>query len=64
LHKLPVLLVHGTEDDMIPLWGAQRTRLVLEENGVTPEYHEFPMGHQETAESMAVVRRFLLRVLV
>ena len=34
LRKLPVLIVHGTEDDMIPLWAAQRTRLVLEENGV------------------------------
>jgi len=63
LRKLPVLIVHGTEDDMIPLWAAQRTRLVLEENGVAPEYHEFPMGHQVTAESMAVVRAFLLRVL-
>jgi phospholipase/carboxylesterase len=63
LRKLPVLIVHGTEDDMIPLWGAQRTRLVLEENGVAPEYHEFSMGHQVTAESMAVVRRFLGRVL-
>jgi len=48
---------------MIPLWGAQRTRMVLEENGVTPEYHEFPMGHQVTAESMVVVRGFLGRVL-
>jgi len=63
LRKLPVLIVHGTEDDMIPLWGAQRTRLVLEENGVAPEYHEFPMGHQVTPESMAVVREFLGRVL-
>jgi predicted esterase len=36
---------------------------VLEENGVAPEYHEFPMGHHVTAESMAVVRAFLGRVL-
>jgi phospholipase/carboxylesterase len=64
LRKLPVLLVHGTEDDMIPLFAAQRTRLVLEENGVGPEYHEFPMGHQVTNESMLVVRNFLRRVLI
>lgn len=63
LRKLPVLLIHGTEDEMIPLWAAQRTRLVLEENGVHPEYHEFPMGHQVTAESMEVVRSFLRRLL-
>jgi len=63
LRTLPVLLIHGTEDEMIPLWAAQRTRMVLEENGVAPEYQEFPMGHQVTAESMDVVRAFLRRVL-
>jgi phospholipase/carboxylesterase len=63
LRKLPVLIVHGTEDDMIPLFAARRTRFVLEENGVTPEYHEFPMGHHVTPESMEVVRAFLAREL-
>jgi phospholipase/carboxylesterase len=63
LRKLPVLIVHGTEDDMIPLFAARRTRFVLEENGVAPEYHEFPMGHQVAAESLDVVRMFLRRVL-
>jgi phospholipase/carboxylesterase len=63
LRKLPVLIVHGTEDDMIPLFAAQRTRMVLEENGVPTEYHEFPMGHHVTNESMEVVRAFLGRVL-
>ena len=63
LRRLPMLLIHGTEDEMIPLWAAQRTRLVLEENSVAPEYHEFPMGHQVTAESLDVVRGFLGRVL-
>src|SRR5579872_6016878 len=42
---LPVLIVHGTEDDMIPVLAARRARRVLEEHGVNPEYHEFPMGH-------------------
>jgi phospholipase/carboxylesterase len=63
LRKLPVLIVHGSEDDKIPLWAAQRTRMVLEEHAVPTEYHEFPMGHHVTPESMAVVRSFLLRVL-
>jgi phospholipase/carboxylesterase len=63
LRKLPVLIVHGTEDDMIPISAARRTRFVLEENGVTPEYQEFSMGHHVTPESMAVVRTFLRRAL-
>jgi phospholipase/carboxylesterase len=60
---LPVLLIHGTQDDMIPVLAARRTRHILEEHGVSPEYHEFPMGHHVTPESMAVVREFLGRVL-
>jgi phospholipase/carboxylesterase len=59
---LPVLLIHGTQDDMIPVLAARRTRHILEEHGLTPEYHELPMGHHVTPESMAVVREFLGRV--
>jgi Predicted esterase len=61
--EMPVLLIHGTQDDMIPVLAARRTRHILEEHGVTPEYHEFPMGHHVTPESMVVVREFLGRVL-
>jgi len=61
--EIPVLIVHGTEDDMIPVLAARRARRVLEQHGIQPEYHEFPMGHFVTPESMAVVRDFLVRCL-
>ena len=61
--ELPVLMIHGTEDDMIPVLAARRARRVLEQAGVHLEYHEFAMGHFVTPESMAVVRDFLLRSL-
>ena len=61
--ELPVLLIHGTQDDVIPVLAARRTRHILEEHGLTPEYHELPMGHQVTPESMAVVREFLRRTM-
>lgn len=54
-----VLIVHGTLDDMIPVVAARRARHVLEEHGIEPEYHEFPMGHHVTLESMAVVSEFI-----
>jgi phospholipase/carboxylesterase len=54
-----ILIVHGTEDDMIPVVYARRTRRILEDRGLKPEYHEFAMGHWVTEESMAAVRRFL-----
>lgn len=59
--ELPMLLIHGTEDEMIPVLDARRTRHILEEHGLTPEYHEFPMGHHVTPESMEVVADFLRR---
>ena len=60
---LPVLIVHGTQDDMIPVLAARRTRRVLESYSIEPEYHEFPMGHFVTADSIAVVADFIRRQL-
>lgn len=59
----PVLIIHGTEDDVIPVVAARRTRRILEDHGLEPEYHEFPMAHHVTAESVAVVSDFLRRTL-
>ena len=42
---------------------ARRARRVLEQHGVVVEYHEFPMGHFVTPESMAVVGDFIRRCL-
>jgi phospholipase/carboxylesterase len=60
---LPILIVHGTMDDMIPVNVARRARHVLEQHGFAPEYAEFPMGHHVTPESMAVVAEFIHRQL-
>ncbi|MGZ7031172.1 MAG: alpha/beta hydrolase, partial [Thermoanaerobaculia bacterium] len=61
--KVPILIVHGNEDDMIPLLAARRARRFLESNGIEPEYHEFAMGHHVTPESMEVVGDFIQRAL-
>ncbi len=60
---LPFLMVHGTQDDMIPVLAARRARRILEQHGIEPEYHEFPMGHYITPESIAVVAEFIKRCL-
>ena len=54
-----VLIVHGTADEMINVNMARRARRVLESRGLDPEYHEFPIGHQVSTESMAVVGEFI-----
>ena len=48
---------------MIPVLAAHRARRILESHGVEPEYHEFPMGHYVTPESIAVVADFIRRQL-
>ncbi|HEX7191826.1 MAG TPA: dienelactone hydrolase family protein [Thermoanaerobaculia bacterium] len=57
--KIPVLIVHGTEDEVVRLIDAQKTRAILEEHGIDTEYHEFPMGHHVTDESLRVVSDFM-----
>ncbi len=57
----PVLMIHGLYDEVIPLLAAHRTRRVLERHGIEPEYHEFPMGHEVSPQSLAVVRDFIGR---
>ncbi len=61
--EMPVLMVHGTEDDLIPVLAARRARRILETHGIRVEYHEFAMGHYVTPESIAVVREFIVRCL-
>jgi phospholipase/carboxylesterase len=59
----PVCIVHGKDDPNITIEDATTARKVLERAGLQPEYHEFPMGHEVTADSLAAVRSFVHRVL-
>jgi len=54
-----VLIIHGEYDDVIPPFAARRTRLVLEDHGLSPEYHELPMAHQITQESLEIASGFI-----
>jgi phospholipase/carboxylesterase len=56
---LPVLLVHGAMDDVIPVLVAHRARRVLESAGVDVDYDEYPMGHEVSPESLARVGEFI-----
>ncbi|HZT07211.1 MAG TPA: hypothetical protein VFC51_09290 [Chloroflexota bacterium] len=56
-----ILVVHGTEDQTLPIERGRRVRDTLVEAGLRPEYYEFPMGHQITEESLSVVREYILR---
>jgi len=63
LRPMPLLIVHGVDDEVIPVLAARRARRVLEDHGISPEYHEFAMGHWVTDESISVVSEFIRRCL-
>lgn len=60
---LPILIAHGTSDDVVPITHGRRARRLLEDAGLDVEYHEFPMAHQVALEEAAAVKEFLERVL-
>jgi phospholipase/carboxylesterase len=58
---VPVLIAHGTQDEVVPVNYARRARRVLEDAGLNVEYHEYPMDHQVVMEEMAVAKAFIAR---
>jgi len=60
----PVYMAHGTQDEIIPLHVAQRSRQMLVELGYRVEWHEYVMPHSMCMEELDDVGAWLRRVLV
>ncbi|MEB3218040.1 MAG: dienelactone hydrolase family protein [Nostocales cyanobacterium 94392] len=56
----PVLIMHGKQDQVVPLQAAQKTRDALELRAVPLEYREFDGGHQISSQMLDVARTFVL----
>jgi phospholipase/carboxylesterase len=52
LTGLPIFMVHGRADPIVPIAQARATRAELAKLPVALTYHEYTMGHQVTVESM------------
>lgn len=59
----PVLMVHGRQDQVVPLRAAQSAREQLTGLGVALEYHEFEMGHEIQLPVIGLVRDFITRLV-
>jgi phospholipase/carboxylesterase len=59
----PIILTHGIQDSMLPIDWARRSRDTLQKLETNLEYHEFNMGHNVTAESIAVINAWLSKVV-
>ena len=57
----PVAIVHGTQDDVVPVSAARKSRQVLTEWGIDVTYQEFDMGHSIVPEVLDVVRNFVTK---
>jgi phospholipase/carboxylesterase len=59
----PVFLAHGQRDPVIGIDRAATSRDALKALGQSVDWHEYPMEHSVSAEEVADLKRFLLRVL-
>lgn len=59
LKNKPFLLTHGEQDTMIPVEWGRASRNLLQGLGVDLTYHEFPMGHNVSMESLEVISTWL-----
>ena len=60
---LPIFMAHGTEDPVIPLSWAARSRDALTSLGYAVEWHEYAMPHSVCAEEIADIGDWLRRIL-
>jgi phospholipase/carboxylesterase len=60
---LPIFMAHGTQDPVIPLSWAKRSRDFLLRLGYAVEWHEYLMPHSVCAEEIADIGHWLRRIL-
>lgn len=60
---LPVLLVHGRQDQLVPLSEAEHARNTLSALNVNVKYQVFDIGHEIKPQVLAVMRNFVLETM-
>jgi phospholipase/carboxylesterase len=61
---VPILMCHGQMDPVLNIGMGRAARAVLEEQGYTVEWREYPMQHEVCAAEIADIRRWLSARLV
>ncbi|MGQ4646675.1 dienelactone hydrolase family protein [Lyngbya aestuarii] len=59
----PVLLVHGKQDQVVPLAAARQAKETLTALGVKLKYQEFDMGHEIRPSVLTLMRSFVLDII-
>jgi len=58
-HALPVLCLHGSQDDVVPPFMGRAAYDALRAQGVTAEWREYPMGHEVMLEEIQDIGQWL-----
>lgn len=56
----PVLIIHGRQDQVVPLSAAQMSREALSNGRV--DYHEYDMGHEVIPEALNTMQQFIQKL--
>ncbi len=56
----PVLIIHGRQDDVVPVATARTSQERLTQWGIDLQYQEFDMGHSIVLEVLDLVRTFVI----
>jgi phospholipase/carboxylesterase len=59
----PIFMAHGQFDNVVGMVMGARSRDYLKAEGYSVEWHDYPMAHSVSAEEVADIRQFLMRVL-
>ncbi len=60
--ELPVLMVHGTFDPLLPLAAGEHAREIMQDAGFKVQWHEYPMAHAVCAEEISEIRKWLVNI--
>lgn len=55
----PILVIHGLSDEVLPIQNGRMAQEKLTALKTNVEYHEYPMGHEVSRESIADVKKWL-----
>lgn len=53
-------MIHGKEDEIVPVREAQKARDLLRVLGAKIEYHELTMAHEISPEAINLLRDFII----
>lgn len=59
--SVPVLMAHGTADDVVRLRYGEQSRAALEASGIPLEWHTYPISHSVSGDEVADLSAWLKR---